>query len=103
MSMKIINHKFVSSAGNGALAGAFYYNNNNDLVFQDNVDWRTDFLIQHYGEGEIKIPGCPQLSSGVFVSDNFFNLLFFFRKKKYGFPLSKCSLRLSLQLTIRCS
>lgn len=33
---------------------------------KDNVDWRTDFLIQHYGEGEIKIPGCPQLSSGVF-------------------------------------
>ncbi|CAH3022659.1 unnamed protein product [Porites evermanni] len=30
------------------------------------VAWRTDFLIQHYGEGEVKIPGCPELSSGVF-------------------------------------
>ena len=51
------------------------------LLFQDNVDWRTDFLIQHYGEGEMKVPGCPQLSSGVFVSEIYFNLLFFFEKK----------------------
>ena len=32
-----------------------------------NVDWRTDFLVQHYGEGDLKIAGCPQLSPGFMV------------------------------------
>ena len=31
------------------------------------MDWRTDFLVQHYGEGDLKIQGCPQLSAGVSV------------------------------------
>ena len=43
------------------------------LLVQD-VAWRTDFLIQHYGEGEVKIPGCPELSSGVYVSLFYRNL-----------------------------
>lgn len=30
------------------------------------VDWRKDFLVQHYGEGALKVPGCPHLSSGVY-------------------------------------
>lgn len=32
---------------------------------EENVDWRTDFLVQHFGEGDLKIGGCPQLSPGV--------------------------------------
>ena len=34
---------------------------------QKNVEWRTDFLVQHYGEGDLKIAGCPELSAGVSV------------------------------------
>ncbi|XP_058955120.1 N-acetylglucosamine-6-sulfatase [Pocillopora verrucosa] len=30
-----------------------------------NANWRTDFLVQHFGEGDLKIGGCPQLSPGV--------------------------------------
>lgn len=30
------------------------------------ANWRTDFLIQHYGEGALKIQGCPHLSAGVY-------------------------------------
>lgn len=33
---------------------------------EENVNWRTDFLIQHYGEGSYRIPGCPHLSAGVY-------------------------------------
>lgn len=32
---------------------------------EKNVEWRTDFLVQHYGEGDLKIAGCPELSAGV--------------------------------------
>lgn len=32
---------------------------------EENVDWRTDFLVQHFGEGDLKIGGCPELSPGV--------------------------------------
>ena len=38
------------------------------FLVQANVDWRTDFLVQHYGEGALKNKGCPHLSSGVSVS-----------------------------------
>ena len=31
------------------------------------MEWRTDFLVQHYGEGDLKIAGCPELSAGVSV------------------------------------
>lgn len=30
-----------------------------------NANWRSDFLVQHFGEGDLKIGGCPQLSPGV--------------------------------------
>ena len=37
------------------------------VLVQKNVEWRTDFLVQHYGEGDLKIAGCPELSAGVSV------------------------------------
>lgn len=44
---------------------------------QKNVEWRTDFLVQHYGEGDLKIAGCPELSAGVSVL-NMYCVLFLF-------------------------
>ena len=46
------------------------------VSIQGNANWRTDFLVQHFGEGDPKIRGCPQLSPGVSVcnSSQNFNL-----------------------------
>ena len=44
------------------------------VSIQGNANWRSDFLVQHFGEGDLKIGGCPQLSPGVSVcnaSQNF--------------------------------